>query len=109
MIALYLALIAFVVISAFVVVSTFKRLLDEGIEVSWWLKAIAYVWLLIGVPADVAFNYLFGTFIFRERPRLNEPMFTARLKRHYYNSSGWRYDKADKWRSWVNAVDAGHV
>lgn len=108
-IALYVSLIAFVVVSAFIVASTFKRLLEEDIELMWWLKVIAVVWVVIGYPADVAFNFLFGTIIFRELPKWGEWLFTHRLQRHYFQSTDWRHDKASQWRVWVNAVDTGHM
>lgn len=100
-------LVAFSVISAFVVVATFKKVVDAGRWVPWYMKVIAYVWLVIGLPSDVLFNWIFGTWIFREFPR--ELMFTARVKRHYYTGSGWREQKAGQWAELLNDIDAGHV
>jgi len=99
---------AFVVITSFVFLFTVKRLLSERVWCPWYIKAIAYVWLFFGLFADVVFNLLWGTIIFRELP--HELLFTSRVQRHYRNADGtWRQVKAAQWREFLNAVDPGHV
>lgn len=101
---------AFVVITGFVFVSTVLRVLDAEVWCPWYVKLIARLWLVIGVVADVVFNVIWGTVIFRELPR--ELLFTSRVKRHCRESasdSEWRYRKACDWREFLNAVDKNHI
>lgn len=105
-VAAIILLSAFAVITAFVFVFSVQRLLQDDVWCPWYIKVIAYIWLAIGLPADVLFNWIWGTVIFREFPR--ELMFTARVKRHM-SSSGENRWKAERWASMLNAVDPGHV
>ena len=103
-----LLLIAFTVTTAFVFCGTAKRLIeDESVWVPWWGKLIAYLWFLVGAPADYLFNKTFGCIIFRELWR--ERMFTARIQYHVDESTDWRHERALKWASFLNAVDPGHI
>ena len=101
-----IALSTFVVETAFVYVSTAKRLLESDLPFPMDMKAIAYFWLVVGLPADMIFNLTRGTFMFRELPR--ELLFTARIKRHQF-TTGWRGKKAKQWAKLLNFVDPGHV
>ena len=105
-VAISACLIAFSVITAFVFVSTVGKLLKSGVWCPWYIKVVAYVWLLIGIPADVLFNVVWGTWIFRERPR--EWLFTHRVKRHV-SKTDWRGKKAKLWAEMLNAIDENHV
>lgn len=112
MLALIIAVVAvaFVVITAFVFVSTAKRVIEAGVWCPWYVRLIAYLWLIVGIVADVLFNAFWGTLIFREFPR--ELLFTSRVKRHCRESasvSERRYKKACAWRDFLNAVDPGHI
>lgn len=108
MIFLLAALVAsaFLVITGFVFVFAVRRVLDSGAWCPWYVKLIARVWLVVGIVADVAFNWLWGTVIFREFPQ--ELVFTSRVQRHF-GSSGWRGDKARQWAQFLNAVDPQHI
>ena len=103
---LVLAAIPFLVVTGFVFVFSVQRLLETGAWCPWYIRAIAYVWLVIGGIADVLFNAVWGSWIFRERP--HEWTMTARVKRHV-RGSGWRKAKALQWAEMLNAVDPGHV
>lgn len=105
-----LVLIPFLVVTGFVFVFSVKHLLAAGAWCPWYVKAIAYVWLVLGGIADVLFNIVWGSLIFRELPKLpHELTMTARVRRHFAKGSGWRQAKAAKWASMLNAVDPGHV
>ncbi len=110
MIPMLIALVgsAFLVLTGFVFVFTVQRLIESDVWCPWYFKVVAIVWLLIGAIADIAFNWLWGTVIFRELP--HELMFTSRVKRHYGRTDGnWRQRRAARWRELLNAVDPGHV
>lgn len=119
-----LVLTTFVVETAFMQVSSAKRALAMGVYVPWDVKAVSYCWLAVGLPADAVFNLTRGSIIFREWPHFTwqqvwritlpipELLFTSRVKRHWRTSTGWRYDTADKWAGFLNAVDdaeGGHI
>lgn len=98
---------AFTVFTAFILVYSVKNLLDSGVKLKWYLKAVAYFWLAVGYPADIIFNWIWGTVIFRELPR--EGTFSKRVQRHLDESLGWRLGRALEWGAVLNAVDHGHV
>ena len=100
-------LIAFVAVTAFVFCSVAKRLIESRSWTPWWIRPIAYAWLIVGLPADYLFNKTFGCLIFREGWR--ESLFTARVQFHVDESTGKRHDKALKWAEFLNAVDPGHI
>ena len=79
------------------------HLRDEGVEFTWMIKVPMYVYLVVGVLFDVAFNWLFGTLIFMEFPR--EFLFTHRVKRHKEDGN----PKADRWVEILNKIEPGHV
>lgn len=120
LIAIAIVLATFLVETAFVYLATAKRLLELGL-LPRDFRLVAYVWVVIGYPADVAFNLLRGSIEFRELPpivwrrvlRLKLPipelLFTSRVQRHCDGSSGWRLERAQRWATVLNAVDPGHV
>ena len=59
--------------------------------------------LLVGVVADVIFNWLIGTLIFREFPR--EFLFTTRVKRHAKDGT----ELGALWATRLNRIMPGHV
>ena len=73
----------------------------------WKVKTPIYLALFFGVLADVAFNSIWGTIIFRELPR--EWLFTYRLKRHWHGTDTVQKERARPWVTAVNTVDPGHV
>jgi hypothetical protein len=97
----------FVVQTAFLAAANVARVLKQGVWVPPSAKVVAFCWLVVGYFADVAYNLTWGTIHFRELPR--ELLFTSRVKRHVRGSAGWRYDKAARWRDFLNAVDEGHI
>ena len=76
-------------------------------EIDWRLKVPVYLWLVIGLIADVAFNWTWGTVICRELPR--EFLFTDRLKRHWRGDDEQMKDRIKTWVKVVNWIDPGHV
>lgn len=97
----------FLVGSGFIIVMTMQRLIrTNGVRFPRILIAMAYCWLVVGGLADIVFNWLCGSWIFRELPR--EWTFTARCKRHVAGR-GWRQRKALYWADVLNSIDPGHV
>ena len=92
----------------FLAYPTVQRLKDNHIdEIDWRLKIPVYLWLVIGLTADVAFNWTWGTVICRELPR--EFLFTDRLKRHWRGDDEEMKDRIKTWVRVVNLIDPGHV
>lgn len=105
---LFLALASWLVLGGlFFAYPTVYRLKDERAEFGWVVKVPLYLWLLVGLIADIIFNVTWGTAIFRELPR--EFIFTDRLKRHWYGNDNKQKDRADPWVRRLNLIDPGHV
>jgi len=86
---------------------TLRRLKAHKHEMGLVLLIPIYLSLAIGILADVLFNAIWGTIIFRERPR--EYLFTSRLQRHWNGPSAKQYARAAPWVARVNLIDPGHV
>ena len=86
---------------------TLRRLKKSKDEMGWVLLIPIYLSLALGVLADVLFNAIWGTIIFRELPR--ELMFTSRLKRHWYGTDKQQRVRATDWVIRVNLIDPDHV
>ena len=91
----------------FLAYPTVRRLKEVKDELTWVGKVPIYLWLVIGVLADVGFNATWGTWVFRELPR--EWLFTDRLQRHWYGDSERQKRRAKPWVERVNRIDPGHV
>lgn len=99
---IYLAIAAWIVLGGmFLAYPTIRRLKAHRDELGLIIKVPVYLWLAVGLLADVVFNATWGTAIFRELPR--EFLFTTRLKRHRDNP------RAQKWIQLVNLIDPNHV
>lgn len=86
---------------------TIHRLHSEKVKVGIVMKFPIYTALLLGLVADVLFNVIWGTIIFRELPK--EWLFTDRLKRHWRSENARSWHRAEPWVRRVNLVDPGHV
>lgn len=107
-VAALVAASGFLVITAFVFVFSVERLLKSDAWCPWYVQVVALVWLVLGLIADIAFNWTLGTLIFRELP--HELVFTERVRRHFRRTDGnWRQRKAAHWAEFLNAIDAGHI
>ena len=98
----------FVVYTAFMALSTAKRMLAlDALPIE--MKLTAYALLVMGYPADILFNLIRGTIIFRELPR--EFLFSSRVQRHYkrIGIDNERYRTAAYWAKVLNAADPGHI
>lgn len=83
-----------------------KQMWEQGRLTTFW--AIHYVpGIVVFVVLDCAFNVVFGSIIFRERPR--EWLFTHRVQRHVDESGGYQLHVAVRWGRRLNAVDANHI
>ena len=91
----------------FLAYPTVRRLKDRRDEFGWIIKIPAYTALVLGLLANVAFNVLWGSVIFREPPK--EWLFSDRLKRHYRGADTEQSKRAEPWVRRVNAIDPGHV
>lgn len=87
------------------------ELKDNNVDLGKFIEYNAYVYLGLGVVLDVLFNWIFGTWIYRELPR--EFLFTDRTKRHFNSISGphksRRQKQALKWAERMNKIMPGHV
>lgn len=102
------ALISWLILGGiFLAYPTMRRLLKIKDELTWVVKVPMYMWFVIGLLADVAFNATWGTWIFKELPR--EFLFTERLQRHWYGDDKRMKRAAAPWVRRVNLVDPGHV
>ena len=97
---------------------TVKRLKDQKAEFGWVVIIPIALFAVAGAIADIVFNALIGTLIFKELPRLEFrwqwafikfELFTDRLKRHHYGNSQKQKDRAAIWVWRVNMIDPGHV
>jgi hypothetical protein len=60
-------------------------------------KILAYPLVLVGIIVDVVFQYTVACIVFRDLPRRNEYLVTARLQRYVAKNSGWR----SVWAMWI--------
>lgn len=97
----------FAVYTAFLALASAKRLRDAGVPIPWDMRAVCWFWYVVGWPADVLFNWLRGTWMYRESPR--EFTFSARVQRHYRKTGGKRKDKANEWAALLTGADPGHI
>ncbi len=103
---------------------TVYRLKDHMDEFGWVIKVPLVLMLIVGVLADIIFNAILGTGIFRELPRLELrwltiwklkipypkfELFTDRLKRHWYGDNKKQKKRSAKWVWRANMIDPGHV
>ena len=91
----------------FLAYPTVRRLKRENHSFGIVVLVPIYLALVIGLVADVIFNALWGTVIFRELPK--EWSFTDRLKRHWHGGDKVQMKRALPWVDRVNAIDPGHV
>lgn len=97
--------------SLFLGYPTIQRLKDEDHDFGWIVKVPIYFGLIVGLLADIVFNAVWGTIIFRELPQWHkrELLFTSRLKRHWYRGTPENRARAKPWVKRLNAIDPGHV
>jgi hypothetical protein len=108
LITVIIAIISWIILGGiFLAYPTVQRIKEYKDEISLFMKIPVYVWLIIGLTADFAFNATWGTAIFREVPR--EMTFTARLQRHWRSNDTKQKKRAEKWVRYVNLIDPGHV
>jgi len=104
-----IGIVAWLIIGGiFLAYPTVQRLKHNHIdEIDWRLKVPVYLWLVIGLTADVLFNWTWGTVICREFPR--EFLFTDRMKRHWRGNDEEMKDRIKNWVRVLNLIDPGHV
>lgn len=86
---------------------TIQRLKSHREQFNWTVQIPIFVAFIVGLFADVLFNAIWGTVIFRELPR--EWIFTDRLKRHWRGDDSKQRRRAAPWVRQVNLIDPGHV
>jgi len=122
---LYLAVGSWLVLGGlFFAYPTVYRLKDRRDEFKWIMLVPIFLWLIIGVIADIIFNVFWGSWIFREVPHwsirwvrwwkikipyIKTELFTDRLQRHWYGDSEKQKERAAPWVRRVNIIDPGHV
>jgi len=92
--------------TAFFNVFATRCLLQSGVPLPWPIKIEAYFWLAVGYPADIIFNWTYGSFVFREWPR--EWLFSDRIRRHVLSSDRRSRRIALRWARLLNAIDPDH-
>jgi hypothetical protein len=104
-------LATFAVYTAFFALSTAKRILAAGVELGPFERLVCYVLLLVGWPADVVYNAIVGTWMFREWPKWHrlELTFSARVGRLVNSGDSERRAKALERARMLNAADPGHI
>jgi hypothetical protein len=111
-VSLWLACLWFGTVGMFFACVKARELHDSG-ELREHTAIMRTMFLLaaVFVVVDVAFNWTWGTYLYREFPR--ELLFSARTKRHLRDTSGRsRVEQkrtARKWAEILNMVDRGHV
>lgn len=61
-----LLLIPFVIYTAFLALCTVRSVQAQGVEFPDGMHTIAEIWFVIGLPADLLFNWTWGVLIFGE-------------------------------------------
>lgn len=64
-VAVALVLAALAVHTAFLAMCGAKLILAK-VPMPWFMRLVIYLWLIVGYPADVIFNWTVGTLMFRE-------------------------------------------
>jgi hypothetical protein len=104
-------LLPLITLIGYIVVAHMQPLIEQANEDDdpvWWAwQAVAWISGIAAYPGDIWWNLSFGSWIFRERP--HEITFTARVKRHYHESSGARKRSAEIWFKRLNRVWPGHI
>jgi hypothetical protein len=102
--ALALLLVAFVVETGFFALATAERVeASSGIKLTGYRRGIVYIWLLIGWPADVLYNWTIGSLTFRELPK--ELTYSSRVGRLARAGNV----KAIAEANFLNAAMPGHI
>ena len=79
----------------------------ELAKLHWSVTWAAYSLLGIGLVFDLLLNLGPMSVVFWELPR--EPLFTGRVRRHKFHSTGWRNTQALWWcRNWLTPWDSRH-
>ena len=94
----------FVIYTAFLALCGYKLIEKSGVEIPAGITRVAKVWLAIGVPADVLYNWFVGTARFRELRRWT---YSAHIQDRI-DRGLWDHDTAT-WARFLNAGDAGHI
>lgn len=102
-VAVAVALIAFVVETGFFALATAERVEASGIKLTGYRRGIVYIWLLIGWPADVLYNWTWATLTFRELPK--ELTYSSRVGRLARAGN----PKAIAEANFLNAAMPGHI
>ena len=103
LVAIALLLIAFVVETGFFALASAERVEASGIRLTGYRRLIVYIWLLIGWPADVLYNWTVGSIVFRELPR--ELTYSSRVGRLARAGN----PKAITEANFLNAVMPDHI
>ncbi len=93
-------------INLFAAVMHTKAIINRGEKIHKLFLWPLYLGAGLGLLLDVAFNVIFGSYIFAELPR--ELTFTSRCKRHKKGVDTKRKKKANWWCSQLNKFDKGH-
>jgi len=89
----------------FVAIMNAKRINARAKLNLFWRVNLLPLGVLATLGDIVFFNYVLGSLMFFEPPRLREPTFSARVQRHY-RTEGWRGKVAGFWAKQLNAIDS---
>jgi hypothetical protein len=109
MLAIALALLGLVlyIYIGFLALCTAKRIRAAKVWTPPGMTALVVVLVALFYPADVLWNYTFGTLQFRELPKWREWMFSWRIQRYVKEPTPSK--AALRWGSFLDAGDAGHI
>lgn len=94
----------FVIYSAFLVLCGARLILSQGVELVDGMMIVAKIWLVIGYPADIVYNWTVGAWRFRSGwlPEWRGTTYSSHIQ--------WRVDRG-LWDPvtvhWVRILDGG--
>lgn len=99
-----LLLIPFVIYTAFLVLCTLRAIQARNVELPLGMSAIGELWFIVGIVADVLFNWTWGAWIFRE---WRGTTFSSHVQWRVDNG---RWDqRTQMWVAFLNAGAPGHI
>lgn len=93
----------FTIYTAFLVLCTVKSVQATGVAIPPGIRRVAKFWLLVGVPADVLFNWTVGAYWFREWRGWT---FSSHIQQRV--DDGLLDARTQEWALFLNAGDPTH-
>lgn len=94
----------FIIYTAFLALCTLKAIQAKGVEIPSGIRTVGKVWLAIGVPADILFNWTVGAYWFREWKGWT---FSSHIQQRV--DAGLWDNRTQEWAVFLDAGDANHI